>query len=282
MTYLVALLGVVAGFGVLLLAVALRGTDPDAPARPERPPREVPLAGMERLTLRIVLGLTAAAAIGALTRWPVAAVLVGAAGFIAPSLAGGQAQRQAEIARIEGIAVWAEMLRDTMAGAGGLEQSIVATAAVAPDAIRGEVLRLAARLEHDRLAPALHDFADELDDPTGDLVVAALLLAAGKSPKRLGALLGMLATSARSEVNMRLRIETGRSRTRTSVKVVTTSTVAFALGLILFNRQYLDPYDSAFGQVMMALVGACFAGAFVWLARASRVRGHDRFLRSAA
>lgn len=280
MTLIIAFLGIVAGLGIVTLGVALRGEDPNAVAAPRisRPKLEAPI---EKLTLRLTLGISAAVLMGALTKWPVAALLCGAVGFVAPSLAGGRAQRVAAIDRIEAIAGWAEMLRDTMAGAGGLEQSIIATAGVAPTPIRGEVLRLAARLERDRLGPALRDFADELDDPTGDLVVAALLLAADKSPKRLGALLGTLAVSARGEVNMRMRVETGRARTRTSARIVTVSTIVFAVGLILFDRAYLTPYDSAVGQVIMALVGACFTTSFVWMARSSRVAGHERFLADA-
>ncbi|MEO7556915.1 MAG: pilus assembly protein TadB [Acidimicrobiales bacterium] len=281
MTLVVAFLGVVAGLGAVTVVLAIRGEDPSAiPAAAARVVK-LPAIAVERFTLRITLAMAAAVFIGAVTRWPVAALLCGVAGFVAPSLAGGRAEREGQIERVEAIAGWAEMLRDTMAGAGGLEQSIIATAGVAPTPIRGEVLRLAARLERDRLAPALRDFADELDDPTGDLVVAALLLAADKSPKRLGALLGTLAASARGEVNMRMRVETGRARTRTSVRVVTTTTVLFAIGLIVLNRSYLAPYDSAVGQLVMAMVGACFATSFVWLARSSRVASHERFLADA-
>jgi hypothetical protein len=177
------------------------------------------------------------------------------------------------------MAAWAEMLRDTMAGSGGLEQSIIATAGVAPAPIRPQVVRLAARLERERLAPALRTFADEIDDPSGDLVVAALVLAADKSPKRLGDLLGRLATSARAEVNMRMRIEAGRSRTRTSVKVVTVATVVFALFLLVFNRTYLHPYDTLVGQAVLAIIGLCFGSAFYWLSRSFSVEVEERFLR---
>src|SRR3546814_13777520 len=72
--------------------------------------------------------------------------------------------------------------------AGGLEQSIIASATVAPPAIRREVAALAVRLERERLPIALQEFATQVDDPTCDLVVAALLLAADKSTKRLGEL----------------------------------------------------------------------------------------------
>jgi Flp pilus assembly protein TadB len=233
----------------------------------------------EHFTLRLALGVAGAVVIGALTRWPMAALLCGIAGFMAPSMLGGQAARKAQLDRIEAVAAWAEMLRDTMAGSGGLEQSIIATAGVAPLPIKREVLRLAARLERDRLAPALREFAEEIDDPAGDLVVAALVLAADKSPKRLGDLLGRLAQSARAEVNMRLRIEASRARTRTSVRVITVFTVVFAVGLLVFNRDYLEPYDKAVGQLVLGLIGLCFAGAFLWLARSFRFQDEERFLR---
>ena len=127
--------------------------------------------------------------------------------------------------------------------------------------------------------PALRIFANELDDPSGDLVVAALILAADKSPKRLGDLLGRLAQSARDEVNMRLRVEAGRSRTRTSVKVITIFTTLFATFLIVFNRAYLEPYDSFEGQIVLGCIGLCFGGAFYWLAQSFKVDAEERFLR---
>jgi tight adherence protein B len=275
-----ALLGAVFAAGLVTLGVAVR------PVAPGEVPRTSWLAGavgsvrVDRLNLRVALGLGLAVVVGALTRWPVAVVLLGAAGFMAPSMAGGQAARKAKLDRIESVAAWAEMLRDTMAGAGGLEQSIIATATVAPAPIRPEVVRLAARLDRDRLAPSLRLFADEIDDRAGDLVVAALLLAADKSPKRLGDLLGRLAQSTRAEVNMRLRIEASRARTRTSVRVISVFTTGFAVGLVLFNRSYLEPYDSVSGQLVLALVGSCFAGAFTWLARSFRFGGEERFLRA--
>jgi len=277
--FVAGVLGALFALGVVTFAVAMR---PVAPT--EAPPRRSgPTARdrVENLTLRLALGVAAAVVVGLLTRWPMAALLVGLAGFLSPSLLGGEARRQAQLDRVEAIASWAEMLRDTMAGSGGLEQSIIATAGVAPRPIRPEVLRLAARLERGRLAPSLREFADDIDDPSGDLVVAALILAADKSPKRLGDLLGRLATFARSEVNMRLRVEAGRSRTRTSVKVITIATTVFAVFLLVFNRAYLEPYDSMVGQGILGLIGLCFGSAFYWLSSSLRVDSDERFLKSA-
>ncbi len=211
---------------------------------------------VERANLRVALAAGAAVVVGAATGWPVGALLAGLAGWGAPSLAGGTRARQAAVARIEAIASWAEMLRDTMAGSAGLEQAIIATAPLAPAPIRVEVVTLALRLEGERLAPALRAFADEVADPTCDLVVAALVLAAGHQAQRLGELLGTLAHAARDQSTMRLRVEAGRARTRTSVGVIVGATGALVAGLAVLNRGYLAPYDTATGQPALMLVGA--------------------------
>jgi hypothetical protein len=274
------LLGACVAVGVVTFVVAMRPVAPGEIPDPTPPGTGDHSPKLENLTLRLALGLSVGLIVGLVTRWPMAALLVGAAGFMAPSMVGGGAARKAKLDRIEAMAGWAEMLRDTMAGSGGLEQSILATATIAPLAIRPEVLRLAARLERERLAPSLREFADEINDPSGDLVVAALLLAADKSPKRLGDLLGRLAASARADVNMRLRVEAGRARTRTSVRVITTFTTGFAVFLIIFNRDYLDPYDSLFGQLVLGLIGLCFGASFYWLSRSFAYTDEERFLRT--
>jgi tight adherence protein B len=280
MTMAAGLLGAIFAVGLITFAVAMRPVDPaDIPPSKSR---HNPLDSLQldQLTIRFALGASLAIVTGVITRWPVAALLLGVGGFMAPSLLSGGAARKARLDRMEAIASWAEMLRDTMAGAGGLEQSIIATAPIAPVAIRPQVVRLAASLERQQLTPSLKLFAEDLDDPAGDLVVAALLLAADKSPKRLGELLGRLADSARAEVSMRLRVEASRSRTRTSVKVIILFTVGFALFLTLFNREYLDPYDTMLGQLVIAVIGALFGAAFYWLSRASQFDEDERFLRT--
>lgn len=137
---------------------------------------------------------------------------------------------------------------------------------------------MAIRLEGERLGPALRAFADDVSDPTCDLVAAALVLAADHQAQRLGELLGSLAAAARDQATMRLRVEAGRARTRTSVKVIVGATSAMVLVLALFNRGYLSPYDTATGQLVLILVGAVFAVAFTWLARMTRPVVVDRFL----
>jgi len=272
MSALAGLLGAGVGLGLVLVVASWRGVEL------ARPARHLERAKVERVNMRIALGVGAAVVVGAATGWPVGAVLAGLAGWGTPGLLTGAARHQAAVGRIEAVAGWAEMLRDTMAASAGLEQAIVATAPLAPLPIRAEVATLAARLESERLAPALRSFADEVADPTCDLVVAALVLAADHQAQRLGELLGTLAHAARDQATLRLRVEVGRARTRTSVKVIVGATGTLVAGLALVDRGYLSPYDSPTGQLVLVLVGAMFALSFVWLSRMTRPANLERIL----
>jgi hypothetical protein len=88
------------------------------------------------------------AAVLVVTGWPAGGLLAAAAVVAGPRLLGGRSGREASISRTEAIAAWTEMVRDSIAAASGLEEAILATAGVAPPAIRAEVAVLVRRLEH--------------------------------------------------------------------------------------------------------------------------------------
>lgn len=275
---LFGLLGVGVAAGALLIALGWRGR----PARPPSPSRLSTWlsAYHDRKQLGLLVGaVLAGVAVGALTGWVVGAILTVLAVVGLPRILGSNVDHKRHLERIEAIAGWTEMLRDTLVAAAGLEQAILATAAACPSAIRDEITELAVRLERgERLAPSLRHLADQLRDPTADLVISALVLAAEHQARQLAELLGELASEARDQASMRMRVEAGRARTKTSVRVIVITTLSFAVGLVTLNRGYLAPYDSAFGQIMLLIVGVLFALAFTWLARIARMRESERFL----
>ncbi len=175
------------------------------------------------------------------------------------------APASASIARLEGIATWAEMLRDTLSGAAGLSQAIAATSRTAPNTIRPAVEALSGRLAsgvHAR--DALSAFGEDVADRSADTIVAALCMASEQRAQRLGDLLSALATTIREEVGMRLRIEASRASARTAIRTVAGFSLAFLSLLALLARSYLAPFSTAQGQVVLLLVGAFFAGG-LWL-----------------
>lgn len=76
---------------------------------------------------------------------------------------------------------------------------------------------------------------------------------------------------------MRQRIEASRARTQTTLRVVVITTLSFASGLILLNPEFLAPYDTVTGQLVLLSIGALFTAAFVWLRRMARIEEPERF-----
>ncbi|SER91989.1 Flp pilus assembly protein TadB [Actinokineospora terrae] len=268
-----ALLGIGTGLGVLLIVLGWRGTTP----RPRRIRDRT--AGDQRRLIRVAVAAAAGVVTGVLTGWVVGAVLAGLAAWFLPRVLGRDPEHARRVARIEAIASWTEMLRDTLSAAAGLEQAVLASAPLAPAAIQAEVGELAAGIEGgERLSTALRRLGERLDDPVGDLVVAALLLAAEQPTRALGELLGSLAESARGHAAMRMRVDAGRARTRTSVRVIVGTTLVFAAALVVLNRDYMAAYGTATGQLVLLGIGGLFAAGFAWLTRVVRVEQPDRFL----
>ncbi|MHB1986932.1 MAG: type II secretion system F family protein [Acidimicrobiales bacterium] len=205
-----------------------------------------------------VTGLAVGIAALVITRWPMAFPLGVAAVLGLKGLGAGTGPRAIE--KLDAIASWTEMVRDTLAGASGLSQALVVTAATAPVQLRSEITLLAGKLRAGvAVELALRELADDISDPSADMVVAALLMASRERAQRLGDLLSALSVSIRDEVAMRLGIEASRASSRTAVRMI----AGFSLGLFglmsVFARAYLSPYRAATGQLALGLVGLLFA-----------------------
>jgi tight adherence protein B len=249
------LLGATVGFGLLLVARGLGSSGRLLPALPARRPRVTP----RELGTACAVGLVSFV----VTRWPMAFAL-GAAAFLGLQALGPSRARRT-VAQLEAIAVWTEMLRDTLAGASGLTQALVTTAPTAPAPIAGAVKALAAKLSAGvALDSSLRELATDIGDPAADMVVAALLMASRERAQRLGELLGALSGSIRDEVAMRLGIEAERASSRSAVRMITGFSLGFFALMSVFARTYLAPYRSVSGQLALAGVGILF-GLGLWL-----------------
>jgi Flp pilus assembly protein TadB len=129
------------------------------------------------------------------------------------------------------------------------------------------------------LQDGLRRFAEEVDHPTADFVVAALVTATQHQARDLGVLLGHVAQCARDESRMRSRVWVGRARTRSAVRIITGVVSAFVGGLFIFNRAYLDPYTSIQGQLILSCILVMFATAIVLMHSMSHIQAPERFIR---
>lgn len=272
---LIVLLGAVIGGGLLLFIWSLIPQEESE----QLGGQSALLATLRKAGTRVPIAVGVALLVLLFTRWPVASVATGALVFAWPALFGGAAAETKAIARLEGLSAWTESLRDTVAGAVGLEQAIPATAYAASPAISTELMALADRLRvRVPLPQALQKFADEMNDSSVDLIVASLILNARLRGPGLREVLTSLSESARAALDMRQRVNAGRRSTRRSVQIVMVVTVVFVLGLSLFNRKYVAPYSTPFGQMVLLVILSLFAAGFVWLRRLASFETPGRFL----
>ncbi|WTO07253.1 type II secretion system F family protein [Micromonospora sp. NBC_00617] len=272
--------------GLLLAVVALVGSRRPAGPGPGAGPglsrlwRGSGVTPAERRAYQALLltAVVAGALAFLLTGLPVVGLLVAVAVPGTPWLfAVGKAEQRA-IARIEAVGEWTRRLKDVSGTGQGLQQAIISTIGSVPPGIEDEVRLLAARLQAGWLArSALLAFADEIGDPVCDQVVAALILHLTDRGERLGDVLGSIAGAAAAEVATRREIEAKRTQPRFAVRFLTGMTLAtLAYGLV--NTEYIKPYGTPTGQVVMAALGAAFIGLLAWVRSMSQPQRPARFL----
>jgi tight adherence protein B len=233
---------------------------------------------VDRFGLRAGLAVLGAA-IGALTTWPSVVFLAAIAGFCAPGLVGRRSARGLAVDRTEAIAAWTESLRDLISAGSAIESTIAESARLAPPSIRAEVRQLADRLANNEdLDAALAKFAADIADPVADVVVAALATASSRQGgAHLSDVLTAGARAARAQVAMRHTVEASRAGTYTSARVVVSTFSAFAVGLVVLNRSFLEPFGTAVGQLMILVIGGLFAVCAVAMVRLAEPEKLERF-----
>lgn len=273
MIVLGALAGIGLAAGAWLLATGVRAAASDARAMAANRRRRLAEVPTERAALMAAAGLLTLV----VSRWPVAGLGAAVAAWWMP-LPGQRAARQQAEARTAALAQWCASLRDAAGTARGIEGILIATAPAAPAPIRAEITRMATRLEAQRLDVVLDRLADDLDHPIGDLVVTALRLASTAGSRRVRQVLGDLATAAELEAGMRRRVDVARQRPRSTIRLVAAIVAVFVIGLVAFARDYLAPYGTATGQLVLAGVALYWAAGFWWMARLGRLPTAQRFL----
>ncbi|WP_219814305.1 type II secretion system F family protein [Rathayibacter rathayi] len=269
---LIALVVMGIGFGVLFLILGL------FPSKVERGPKP-PSMLSRRLThyrttiprkrvLLIAVGVLGGVVLWYMTGWLVALVAIPAAVIGLPILL-SKPQSANSVERLEAIEAWTRSLSGLITAGVGLEQALTVSLSNAPAEIKPQVANLVARLgARWSTKKALQAFADELNDPTADLVTAHLILAAQVRGSGLANALDDLAQIVFDEVKHRREIEADREKPRTTARSVTLITL-LAIGGLALSGTFLDAYRDVVGQLLLTLYVILYVVALVWMRRMS-------------
>jgi len=194
-----------------------------------------------------------------------------------PKLLGTPASA-ADVDRLEALEEWTRNLAGVLAVGVSLEQAIQASLRSTPDPIRPQVETLVARLATRwQTDAALRAFAGDLDDATGDLVAASLILSAKRRGAGLVSVLDGLAASVAEDVRTRRQIEADRAKPRSTARAVTFITLG-VLALLALNRTYMEPYTSPLGQALLALLLSAYVATLLWMRQMTSGKPTPRFL----
>jgi len=183
-----------------------------------------------------------------------------------------------DVDRLTAIEQWTRGMSGVLTVGSGIEHAITASLGSTPESIVPIVGTLVARLNARwPTDEALRAFADDLDDATGDLVAATLILGAHRRGPGLAAVLDDLAATVAEEVRIRRGIEADRAKPRTTARWVTILTLA-VLGVLALDHAYIAPYKTAVGQLVLLVFLSLYAGCLLWLRRMTRGAPTPRFL----
>ena len=268
-----ALAGALVVGGLIALVAGLR----PAPVV-ERPARPRKVRALTKQTRMLLLGGISAGVVAFLvTGWVLALAIVPVAFVGLPVLLSSSSAAQ-RIARLEAMEEWTRSLSGVLTVGVGLEQALVATLRSTPAAIAPEVTRLIARLRARwPTEEALRAFADELDDATGDLVAANLILGARRRGAGLASVLEGLAESVAADVRARRQVEADRAKPRATARWVTLISVG-VLVILAVSGTYVEPYQSPLGQVILVALLAMYVATLVWMKRMALGRAMPRIL----
>jgi Flp pilus assembly protein TadB len=265
--------------GVVLVVAAVAGRLPTRTSRASRPLPTI--RQLSQLDRRARLTLAAAIAAGLIlaitTGWWILVLLLPAAAIGLPYLFDTRTESRQQ-ARLEAMGKWVSALSGSMGAGASLEQALWSSLRSTAPEIRPEVQRLNARIaSRIPTVDALRAFADEISDPITDKVVCTLMLGADRRGAALSGVLSDLTQSLDEDMAARRSIVASRATARTTARGVTGLTAA-VLAALFFAGDYVAPYRSPSGQLILGVLLVLYAAGLIWMKRLAEVKRPPRFL----
>jgi tight adherence protein B len=238
--------------------------------------RPIGTAGRRRdlvLLVSLMVGLVG----GVATGWTVLVVAAPLLAFGLPALLRLPVQR--DVALMESLDRWLRSLAATLATGRSITDALRSSLRNAPPGIRDPLAALVARINNRwDVTDALRRFADDLESPDADAVVAALILTANRGSVGASTTLLALADSLQDQLRARRLIETERSKPYVVVRQVTVITTLTLALVALSSPGFFSAYHTPLGQVILISLLALYVGSLILLRRKARQQPRSRIL----
>jgi len=187
--------------------------------------------------------------------------------------------RPRDIELLEALDRWIRSLAATLATGKSITDAIRISRRTAPPLLADEISLLVARLNNRwETRDALMRFADAIDSPDADAVVAALILASSRGANGASVTLQALADSLQAQLKGRRAVEVERSKPYVVVRQVTIISLATLVLVFAGSPAFFAPYRTPLGQALLSVLLISYIGSLLMMRRKARQPARSRLL----
>ena len=238
--------------------------------------RPVGRAGRRR-DLILLASMIMGSVVAMLTGWLILIVVVPALALGLPYLL--ILPKQRDIVHLEALDRWVRSLAATLATGKSITDAIRISRRTAPTLIADEINMLVARLNNRwETRDALMRFADAIDSPDADGVVAALILASSRGANGASVTLQALADSIQAQLKGRRAVEVERSKPYVVVRHVTIISLSTLVLVFVASPTFFAPYRTPLGQALLSVLLISYVGSLLLMRRKAQQPARHRIL----
>ena len=238
--------------------------------------RPVGRAGRRR-DLILLASMIMGSVVAILTGWLILIVVLPALALGLPYLLILPKQRDIEL--LGALDRWVRSLAATLATGKSITDAIRISRRTAPTLIADEINMLVARLNNRwETRDALMRFADAIDSPDADGVVAALILASSRGANGASVTLQALADSIQAQLKGRRAVEVERSKPYVVVRQVTIISLSTLVLVFVASPTFFAPYRTPLGQALLSVLLISYVGSLLLMRRKAQQPARHRIL----
>jgi tight adherence protein B len=271
--------------GLLGILAGLRRRTPPAARRQSesagelwaRLTRRPPGPRGRRRDVILLLSLIIGCVIAMLSHWLIMIVVLPAAAIGLPYLLVLPKPRDVEL--LEALDRWVRSLAATLATGKSITDAIRISRRTAPPLIADEINLLVTRLNNRwETRDALMRFADSVDSPDADAVIAALILASSRGANGASITLDALADSIQAQLKGRRAVEVERSKPYVVVRQVTVISLSTLVLVFLLSPDFFAPYRTPLGQMLLSMLLISYIASLILMRRKAHQADRPRIL----
>jgi len=184
-----------------------------------------------------------------------------------------------DIQLLEALDRWVRSLAVTLGTGKSITDAIRISRRTAPSLLADEINLLVTRLNNRwETRDALMRFADAIDSPDVDGVVAALILASSRGANGASVTLQALADSIQAQLKGRRVIEVERSKPYVVVRQVTVISLSTLVLVFLLSPNFFAPYRTPLGQTLLSALLIIYLASLLLMRRKAHQPDRPRIL----